>query len=254
MATKPFAIIAGVGPGTGASIARRFAKSYPIVVLARNPQNYQSVVDEINSSGGQATGISTDLSDSKGVKSAFEQIKAQFSGSSLAAAVFNSGGGFVRKPFLELSEEEFAGGFESQGKGAFNFAQNVLPLFSPPATATTTTTETGTQQQHPPTLIFTGATASIKGSANFASFAAGKFALRALAQSLAREFGPKGIHVAHVIIDGVIDIPRTKGWVFESEDAKLDPGAIAESYWHLHTQPRTTFGFELDLRPYVEKW
>ncbi|RAK95051.1 oxidoreductase, short chain dehydrogenase/reductase family [Aspergillus ibericus CBS 121593] len=242
MATKPFAIIAGVGPGTGASIARRFAKSYPIVVLARNPANYQGVVDEINSTGGQATGISTDLSDSAGVKSAFEQIKSQFSGATLAAAVFNSGGGFVRKPFLELTEEEFGGGFESQGKGAFNFAQHVLPLFNPTAT------------EHPPTLIFTGATASLKGSANFASFAAGKFALRALAQSLAREFGPKGIHVAHVIIDGVIDIPRTKGWVFEKEDAKLDPGAIAESYWHLHTQPRTTFGFELDLRPYVERW
>ncbi|OOF90006.1 hypothetical protein ASPCADRAFT_212311, partial [Aspergillus carbonarius ITEM 5010] len=216
MASKPFAIIAGVGPGTGASIARRFAKSYPVIVLARNPTNYQSVVDEINSTGGQATGISTDLSDSQGVKSAFEQIKSQFGNVPLAAAVFNSGGGFVRKPFLELTEEEFAGGFESQGKGAFNFAQAVLPLFP---------TDTNTSTQHPPTLIFTGATASLKGSANFASFAAGKFALRALAQSLAREFGPKGIHVSHVIIDGVIDIPRTKGWVFEKEDAKLDPAA-----------------------------
>lgn len=83
--------------------------------------------------------------------------------------------------------------------------------------------------KYPPTLIFTGATASLKGSAQFASFAAGKFALRALAQSLAREFGPKGIHVSHVIIDGVIDIPRTKGWVFEKEDAKLDPEAVSFS-------------------------
>jgi NAD(P)-dependent dehydrogenase (short-subunit alcohol dehydrogenase family) len=80
--------------------------------------------------------------------------------------------------------------------------------------------------QHPPTLIFTGATASLKGSANFAAFASGKFALRALAQSLAREFGPKGVHVSHVIIDGVIDIPRTKAWTFEHEDAKLDPDAV----------------------------
>ena len=86
-----------------------------MIVLARNPTNYQSVVDEINSTGGQATGISTDLSDSQGVKSAFEQIKSQFGNVPLAAAVFNSGGGFVRKPFLELTEEEFAGGFESQG-------------------------------------------------------------------------------------------------------------------------------------------
>ncbi|PWY94204.1 NAD(P)-binding protein [Aspergillus sclerotioniger CBS 115572] len=222
MATKPFAIIAGVGPGTGSSIARLFAKSYPVILLARNPQNYQSVVDEINSTGGQATGISTDLSDSKGVRSTFEQIKSQFGNAPLAAAVFNSGGGFIRKPFLELTEEE---------KGGFNFAQAVLPLFPSDTNATAPATK------YPPTLIFTGATASLKGSANFAS-----------------EFGPKGIHVAHVIIDGVIDIPRTKGWVFEKEDAKLDPGAIAEAYWHLHTQPRTTFGFELDLRPYVERW
>ncbi|KAL3481270.1 hypothetical protein BJX99DRAFT_181685 [Aspergillus californicus] len=243
MATKPFAIIAGVGPGTGASIARKFAQAYSVVVLARNPANYDPLVNEINSSGGNALGVSADLSDSSSVKSAFEKISQQHKGSPLAAAVFNSGGGFVRKPFLELTEEEFGNGFRSQGIGAFNFAQNTLPLL-----------QQATGLTHPPTLILTGATASIKGSANFSAFATGKFALRALAQSLAREFGPKGVHVSHVIIDGVIDIPRTKEWANEHEDGKLDPGAIADAYWHLHTQPRTTFGFELDLRPYVEKW
>jgi len=103
-------------------------------------------------------------------------------------------------------------------------------------------------------LIFTGATASIKGSANCSSFATGKFALRALAQSLGREFGPQGVHVAHAIIDGVIDIERTKGYVFDKPDAKISSAAIADSYWYLHTQPRTTFTNELDIRPYVEKW
>ncbi|RHZ58424.1 hypothetical protein CDV55_103948 [Aspergillus turcosus] len=243
MATKALAIIAGVGPGTGASIARRFAKAYSVVVLSRNPANFEPLVQEINSSGGQALGISTDVTDSRSVKSAFEKISQQYAGVPLAAAVFNAGGGFARKPFLELTEEEFSQGFENQGKGGFNFAKGALPLLLQ-----------AKGLQHPPTLIFTGATASLKGSANFAAFASGKFALRALAQSLAREFGPKGVHVSHVIIDGVIDIPRTKAWTFEHEDAKLDPDAIAESYWHLHTQPRTTFGFELDLRPYVEKW
>jgi NAD(P)-dependent dehydrogenase (short-subunit alcohol dehydrogenase family) len=102
--------------------------------------------------------------------------------------------------------------------GAFNFAQSTLPLL-----------QKSTGLQHPPTLIFTGATASVKGSANFAAFATGKFALRALAQSLAREFGPKGVHVSHVIIDGVIDIPRTKDWANEHEDGKLDPGAVCLS-------------------------
>ncbi|OJJ51109.1 hypothetical protein ASPZODRAFT_319294 [Penicilliopsis zonata CBS 506.65] len=243
MATKAFAIIAGVGPGTGASVARRFAKSYSVVLLSRNPANFEPVVQEINSSGGHAVGISTDLSDSTSVKNAFEKISQQFADSALAAAVFNPAGGFVKKPFLELTEEEFAGGLDGQAKGGFNLAKNALPLLLQ-----------AKGLGYPPTLIFTGATASLKGSATFAAFASGKFALRALAQSLAREFGPQGVHVSHVIIDGVIDIPRTKGYQFEHPDAKLSPEAIADQYWHIHTQPRTTFAFEIDLRPYVEKW
>ncbi|KAJ6036749.1 Oxidoreductase short chain dehydrogenase/reductase family [Penicillium herquei] len=245
MATKALAVIAGVGPGTGASIAKRFAQAYSVVVLARNSDNYNSVVQEITSSGGHAVGISADVSDSSSVNAAFDQIEKQFSGSPVAAAIFNAGGGFVRKPFLELTEEDFSTSLDIQAKGGFNFAKRALPLLLKAKDSS---------PQHPPTLIFTGATASIKGSPQFASFAAGKFAVRALSQSLAREFGPQGIHVSHAIIDGIIDIPRTKGWVLEHEDAKLSPDAIAESYWHLHSQPRTTFAFELDLRPYIEKW
>ncbi|KAI9037229.1 oxidoreductase, short chain dehydrogenase/reductase family [Aspergillus affinis] len=243
MSAKSIAVVAGVGPGTGASIARKFGKSYNIAVLARNPANFEAVVNEIKSNGSEAIGISTDLTSSSSVQSAFDQITQKYPDSPLAVAVFNPGGGFVRKPFLELTEEEFVQGYDSQGKGAFNFAKSSLPLLLK-----------AKHLQHPPTLIFTGATASVKGSATFSAFATGKFALRALAQSLAREFGPQGVHVSHVIVDGVIDIPRTKEYKFEHEDAKLDPDAIADSYWHLHTQPRTTFGFELDLRPYVEKW
>lgn len=102
-------------------------------------------------------------------------------------------------------------------KGAFYFAQRTLPLLL----------KAKQSSPHPPTLIFTGATASIKGSAQFAAFASGKFALRALAQSLAREFGPQGIHVSHAIIDGIIDIPRTKQWVLPHEDAKLSPDSVS---------------------------
>ncbi|KAJ5279227.1 Short-chain dehydrogenase/reductase SDR [Penicillium angulare] len=244
MASKTLAVIAGVGPGTGASIARRFAKIYPVVVLARSPESYDAVVKEITSNGGEAVGISTDVSDSKSVNSAFDQIEKKYPGSVLAAAVFNPGGGFVKKPFLELTEDDFAAGLNGQAKGGFNFAQRALPLLLKGKESST----------HPPTLIFTGATASIKGSPQFASFAAAKFALRALSQSLAREFGPQGVHVSHTIIDGIIDIPRTKAWGSGVEDSKLSPDAIADSYWYLHTQPRTTFAFELDLRPYVEKW
>lgn len=103
-------------------------------------------------------------------------------------------------------------------KGGFYFAQGALPLLLKAKEQA---------PQYPPTLIFTGATASLKGSATFSAFATGKFALRALAQSLAREFGPQGVHVSHVILDGVIDIPRTKSWKFEHEDAKIDPVAVS---------------------------
>ena len=108
----------------------------------------------------------------------------------------------------------------SDSEGAFLFSQAVLPLLLEQVSAS------NAPDAHPPTLIFTGATASVKGSALFASFAVGKWAMRGLAQSLAREFGPKGVHVAHAVIDGVIDIPRTKEWKFDAPDAKIDPNAV----------------------------
>ncbi|KAL2438283.1 hypothetical protein ABEF95_005867 [Exophiala dermatitidis] len=242
---KAWAVVAGVGPGTGASVARRFAQKYSVALLARNPANYDSVVAEINAAGGKAIGISTDVSDGKSVKNAFEQLKKELGGATLAAAIYNVGGGFIRKPFLELTEEEFEVGWAANGRGAFHFSQAALPLLLERVNAS---------PEYPPTLIFTSATAAMKGSAHCASFATGKFALRALAQSLAREFGPKGIHVAHAIIDGVIDIERTKAYKFDNPDAKIKPEAIADAYWYLHTQPRTCFTNELDIRPYIEKW
>lgn len=243
---KLWAVVAGVGPGTGASVARRFAKSYAVALLARNPANYEDLVKEINTAGGRAVGISTDTSDANSVRNAFEQLKKEdgFQGH-LAAAIYNVGGGFIRKPFLELSDEEFEHGWKTNGLGGFYFSQAVLPLLLETEKA---------QPEHPPTLIFTSATAAMRGGALFSSFSTGKFAMRSLSQSLAREFGPKGIHVVHAIIDGVIDIPRTKEWKFDAPDAKISPDAIADSYWHLHTQPRTSFTFEFDIRPYVEKW
>lgn len=111
MAPKSIAIIAGVGPGTGAAVARRFATAYPVVLLARNPKNYESLAEEINKSGGKAIGISTDLSDAASLKKAFDRIEQQYQGASCAAAVFNAAGGFVRKPLLEVTEEEFTSGF-----------------------------------------------------------------------------------------------------------------------------------------------
>jgi len=241
-----YSIVAGVGAGTGRSVALKFAKTYPVVLLARNPANYEPIVKEIKAAGGQAIGISTDTSSASSVKSAFEEINKEFKGKKLAAAIFNVGGGFVRKPFLELTQEEYEGGFKSNGLGVYLFAQATLPLLL----------DSVESSPHPPSLILTGATASLRGSATSASFASGKFALRATGQSLAREFGPKGVHVAHAIIDGVIDIPRTHDWPVNggAPDGKISADAIADSYWYLHTQPRSHFTQELDVRPYVEKF
>ncbi|KAI4157363.1 MAG: hypothetical protein LQ342_008336 [Letrouitia transgressa] len=234
-----FAIIVGVGPGTGATVARKFAASYPVALLARNPANYEDVVKEIQSSGGKAIGISTDVADAASVKSAFSKISSEFGDSKLAAAVYNVGGGFIRKGFLDLTQEEFESGWEANGynsfgplhfknvsansppgrRGAFLFSQSALPLLL---------ASTNPPLQHPPTLIFTGATAGFRGSALCASFSTGKFALRSLSQSLAREFGPKGVHIAHANIDGVIDIPRTKEWLKDlGPEAKIKPEAVS---------------------------
>jgi len=221
---------------------------YPVVLLARNPANFEPVVEEIKKAGGEATGISTDCSSAESVSSALKKIQEIGEDVKIAAAVYNVGGRFIRKPFLELTQEEFESGFEANGRGAFLFCQALLPLMLK-----------GVQSEYPegtypPTLIFTSATAAMKGSALCSSFATGKFAMRALAQSLAREFGPKGVHVAHAIIDGVIDIERTKEWKFDAPDAKISADAIADQYWYLHTQPRTSFTNEIDIRPYIEKW
>lgn len=247
MSSKLIAIVAGVGAGTGAAVARKFAATYPVVLLARNPDSFKSLAEEINSGGGKAIGISTDVSDSQSVQSAVEAIKKEFGADvGAAAAIFNASGGFARKPFLELPEDAFTQSLTVSAKGGFLFSQATLPLLLQ-----------GVQQksQHPPSLIFTGATASIKSSAQMSSFSTGKWALRALSQSLAKEFGPQGVHVSHAIIDGVINIPRTKEWLKEAgPDAKLSPEGIANDYWYLHTQPKTNFTWELDLRPAVEKW
>ncbi|KAL8801699.1 MAG: hypothetical protein Q9182_004293 [Xanthomendoza sp. 2 TL-2023] len=211
--SAPFAIVAGVGPGTGATVARKFAAAYPVALLARNPANYEDALKDIQATGGKAIGIPTDVSDAKSVKDAIAQIQKEFEGDKCAAAVFNVGGKFIRKPFLELSQEEFESGWEANGRGAFLFSQAVLPLLL-----------NSTDLQYPPTLIFTGATAAMKGSAQTASFSTGKFAKRSLSQSLAREFGPQGVHVSHVNVDGVIDIPKTKEWLKDAgPDSKMMP-------------------------------
>ncbi|KAI0536274.1 NAD(P)-binding protein [Xylaria digitata] len=246
MSSKLFAVVAGVGSGTGRAVALRFAKAYPVVLLARKPGSYQDTVSEINQAGGRAIGISADVTDGESIGLAFDSIKKELPGFKLAAAIYNVASGYLIKPFLELKPEDLDDSLSGSARGLFNFAQKTIPLLL----------DAVPESEHSPTLLITGATSSLRGSAKFGTLAAGMFARRALAQSLAREFHPQGVHIAHAIIDGIIDIPRTAGHTTNGgvEDSKLKPESIAESYWHLHTQPRSTFTQELDLRPYVEKF
>ncbi|KAJ5338894.1 hypothetical protein N7452_005622 [Penicillium brevicompactum] len=241
---KPIAIIAGAGPGTGSAVARRFALSYPVVLLARSQQSLDPLVDDITQNGGSAMGIPTDVTSAASMGLTMDKIKNKFGPEiTVAAAIYNVASKFSMKPFLEQKPREFIEMSEPSIKGAFNFAQATLPYML-----------NGDQGQYPPTLIFTGATASLKGSSGLSAFAMSKFGTRAMAQSLAREFGPKGVHVSHAIIDGIIDTEKTKSFGQNAPDAKIDPQGIADSYWHLHTQPRSAFTHEIDIRPFSEKW
>ncbi|KAH8599083.1 hypothetical protein B0O99DRAFT_612981 [Bisporella sp. PMI_857] len=244
---KLYAVIAGAGPGTGAAIARKFAKRYTVVLLARSSETLLPLEKDIEERGGEALGITTDVTSVESVKSAFGTIDERLGKNSIcAAAIFHASGKLARKPFLEQSEAEFSSPYNVNCKGGFYFSQAVLPRLLQ---------ATKEKVLHPPTLIFTGATASLKGSAMFASFAVGKFATRALAQSIAREFGPRGVHVSHAIIDGVIDLPSSANYLADAgPDAKINVEAIADTYWYLHTQQVSGFTHELEIRPFVEKW
>ncbi|KAF2098985.1 NAD(P)-binding protein [Rhizodiscina lignyota] len=247
VSNKFFAIVAGIGPATGRSVALRFSESYPVVLLARRPESYNDVVAQINKAGGRAIGISADATDESSLASAFETIKKEFEGLQLAAAIYNvrPNSRPSRKPFLQLTiSDDLEPSLIGNIRGLFIFGQKVVPLLL----------ESVDSSPYPPTLVVTGATASIRGSKNWSVIAAGKCGARALTQSLAREFGPQGVHVAHAIIDGGIDVPDAEhaNRNDATPDGKISPYGIAESYWNLHTQHKSAFTQEIDLRPFNE--
>jgi len=250
VSNKFFAIVAGVGPGTGRSVALKFSEFYPVVLLARRPESYTDVVAQINKAGGKAIGISADATDEASLTSAVESLKkdSEFEHLQLVAAIYNvrPNSRPSRKPFLELNLEDLDNSLNGNVRGLFTFAQGVLPPLL----------KSVESSPHPPTFIVTGATASIRGSKLWSVIAAGKSAGRILTQSLAREFGPAGLHVAHAIIDGGIDVPDAEHAANNAAtpDGKLSPYGIAESYWNLHTQHKSAFTQEIDLRPFNEKF
>ncbi len=240
MPSAETAVIVGAGPGLGAALARRFARAGMNVAAARrNPDKLAALVKEL---GAQVRAYSCDATDERAVRKLFADITSEFW--TLRLAVFNAGA-FVRKGILETSAEEFERCWRVACLGGFLVGREA-------ARAMLAQKSDGS---HRGTIIFTGATASLRGGAMFHNLAVGKFGLRALAQSMAREFQPKGIHVAHVVIDGQIASERSGHSVAErGEDTVLDPNAIAEAYYQLHLQSPSAWTLELDLRPYVEKF
>ncbi|KAI1338863.1 short chain dehydrogenase [Xylariaceae sp. FL0016] len=221
MTSKFYAVIIGAGSGTGRAAAVRFAKAYPTVLLARSSGSYENVVKEINDAGGKAVGISADAGDASSLRSAFDHIAKELPGHKLAAAIYNASGAPAPKPFVEAKPEELDASIDVNIRGFFNFAQAALPLLEDAV---------GTSPS-PPSLLVTGATASVKGSARFGTFAAGKWAQRALAHSIAREYGPRGVHVALAVIDGVIDVPRTAAYSGVNDgapDGKIHPDSVSD--------------------------
>ncbi len=232
------ALVVGVGPGLGAAAARRFAKAGMAVALAaRNEDKLGAIAEEIVSAGGTAKAYAADGSDEAHVADLFERVEADLG--PLEVTIFNAGT-FMRASILEASAEDFEHCWRIGCYGGFLVGREAARRMVP--------RERGT-------IVFTGATASLRGGSNFFNLAVGKFGLRALAQSLARELGPKGIHVAHVVIDGQIMSERWAHLTDERPpDALLEPDAIAETYFQLHIQHRSAWAHEVDLRPWCEKF
>ncbi|OAA45783.1 oxidoreductase, short chain dehydrogenase/reductase family [Beauveria brongniartii RCEF 3172] len=216
MTCKPYAIVAGVGAGTGAAVARRFAKKYPVALLARSPDFSRNLAAEIEAEGGTAVSYKVDVADQDDMARVFGEITQRF-GTTCAAAIFNASSRPFPKPFLWQRQSDVDYALNITLNGAYNFAKATLPLLL-----------NATGGAVVPTLLYTGATAAVKASAWLQPFSVSKHSLRALVLALADEFAPQGVHVAHAIIDGVIRMPLT--WILKplsSWHAKLDPNAAS---------------------------
>lgn len=243
--SAPIALIVGAGDYIGAAIARRFAAGGFTVCLARrNGDKLAPLVDEITSAGGTAHGYSLDARDEDQITTLFKRIEDEIG--PLDLVVFNVGGN-VRFPIRETTSRVFRKVWEMACFAGFLTGREAAHHMVPRGRGA---------------VFFTGATASVKGSAGFSAFAAGKHGLRALAQSMARELGPKGIHVAHLVIDAGVDTAFVRERIAQAggdpdalpPDSLMNPASIAETYWQLYHQTPDAWTFEIDLRPYGETW
>ena len=234
------AVVIGAGDATGGAIAKRFAgEGYVAVGTRRNEESLIPLVREIEQSGGKAGGLGCDARDEDAMAALFSKIEDEIG--EIEVVVFNIGAN-VSFPITETSSRVYRKVWEMAAFAGFLAGREAAKVMLP--------REKGT-------IIFTGATASLRGGSGFSAFSGAKFALRALAQSMARELGPKGIHVAHPVIDGAIDTDFIRENFPERYELKeqggiLNPDHIADQYWQLHQQPRDSWTHELDLRPWME--
>jgi NAD(P)-dependent dehydrogenase (short-subunit alcohol dehydrogenase family) len=236
------ALVIGAGDATGSAIAARFAREGYIACLTRrSADKLEPALQRIRAAGGQAFGYASDARDEDAVMALVESIEQERG--PIEVMVYNIGAN-VPSGILEETARKYRKIWEMGAFSGFLNAREVARRMVARGRGT---------------ILFTGATASMRGSANFAAFSGAKHALRALAQSMARELGPSNIHVAHIVIDGAIDTEFIRSsfperYALKDQDGILNPDHIAENYWYLHTQPRDAWTFEMDLRPYMERW
>ena len=232
--SKPVCVVVGVGPGNGAAFARKFvSEGYDVALLARNQDYLKALEQQIPGS----KGFAFDVTDIEASSRVFERIKAEMG--PVEVLVYNAGSGQFGS-VDDTTPEAFEGSWRVNTLGCLVCAKQVIPDM---------------RQAKAGNIIIIGATASLRGGANFAAFASAKAAQRSLAQSMSRHLGPDHIHVSYVIIDGMIDLERTRKMIPDKpDDYFLQPDHIAESVFFLTRQPPSAWTFELDLRPFGEKW
>lgn len=229
MAKQTSAVIVGVGPGLGAALGAAFAREgYSVALAARKSGKLDSFVSAIKAGGGRASAHACDATNEAQVQSLFDTVEK--ASGPIEVAIYNASN-FTRGPIAEMAAADFEQAWRVVAFGGFLVGREAARRMSPRGAGS---------------ILFTGATASLRGGAQFAAFAGGKFALRALAQSMARELQPKGIHVAHFILDGMIGE--------DAEARKLAPAAIADAYVAVHRQAKSAWAQEIDLRPWSEKF
>ncbi len=236
------AVIIGAGDSLGSAVARRFAREgFTVCVARRNADKLQPLVEQITKAGGHAIPFGCDARREEQIAEMFSKIEQEHG--PIEVFVFNIGGN-VRSDIRETTVRVYTKVWELCALAGFISAREAMKYMAPRGRGT---------------MIFTGATASLRGSSGYSAFSGGKHALRSLAQSMAREFGKQGIHVSHVVIDGPIDTPFVRERFPDMvksrpADGLLAPDDIAENYWHLHRQKRSAWTFELDVRPWLEPW